>query len=243
MKKLDKNSPLPLYYQLKNLICEMIENEELATDAPIPSEREICEKYGISRMTANKAITSLVTEGVLYREQGKGTFVARNKEKYQLSSLLSFSEEMCRRGERADTKLLSFQKKRPTKRLREDLKLEEEQEVFEIIRLRYITGEPYALETAYIPVYLCENLNAKQLESASLYSVLEQEFGLQVEYAYQTLEPAIINDYESGILGIAQGALAVLLSRRTYLKNDVPIEITKSIYRGDRYKFEILLKR
>lgn len=243
MKKLDKNSPLPLYYQLKNIICEMIENEELKPDSPILSEREICEKYGISRMTANKAIVSLVTEGILYREQGKGTFVARNKEKCQLSNLLSFSEEMFKRGEKADTKLLSFCKKQPTKRLREDLCLKEGQEVFEIIRLRYITGQPYALETAYIPVYLCENLHAKMLESASLYRILEEKFALSVEYAYQTLEPTIINDYESETLDVAKGALAILLSRRTYLKNDIPVEITKAIYRGDRYKFEILLKR
>lgn len=243
MKKLDKNSPLPLYYQLKNLLCEMIENEELKPDAPIPSEREICEKYGISRMTANKAIVSLVTEGILYREQGKGTFVARNKEKYQLSNLLSFSEEMRKRGEKTDTKLLSFCKKQPTKRLREELCLKEDQAVFEIIRLRYITGNPYALETAYIPVYLCDNLHAKMLESQSLYRILEEKFELCVEYAYQTLEPTIINDYESETLGIAKGALAILLSRKTYLKNDIPVEFTKAIYRGDRYKFEILLKR
>lgn len=243
MKKVDKESPLPLYYQLKDIISEMIENEELKPDDPIPSERELCEYHGVSRMTANKAIHSLVTEGVLYREQGRGTFVARSKEKHQISNLLGFTEEMRRRGLEVATKLLSFRKKAATKRLQQELEIGSNEEVFEIIRLRSVSGEPYALETAYIPVALCTRLNADMLDSRSLYDVLNKEFGLQADYAYQTIEPVAVNDYESEIMAIKEGALALLFSRRTYLKNSVPMEVTKAIYRGDRYKYEIVLKR
>lgn len=243
MRRVDKDSPLPLYYQLKDCIAEMIENEELKPDDPIPSERELCEYHGVSRMTVNKAITSLVTEGLLYREQGRGTFVAPGKEKHQLSNLLGFTEEMRRKGLTVDTRLLSFRRKPATKKLQQELQLSGTQDVFEIIRLRFVSGEPYALETAYLPVQLCDRLSADMLASRSLYDVLNREFGLQVEYAFQTIEPAAVNEYESELLAVRSGALALLFSRRTYLKNNVPMEVTKAIYRGDRYKFEVVLRR
>lgn len=243
MKKVDKQSPLPFYYQLKEIICEMIENEELKPHDPIYSERELCDYHGVSRMTVNKAITGLVAEGVLYREQGRGTFVAPGKEKQQLSSLLGFTEEMRSRGLEVATRLLSFRKQPATRRLRQELEMGDNQEVFEIIRLRCVSGEPYALERAYIPVALCSALNAGLLGDNSLYDVLNRHFGLQVDHAYQTIEPVAVNEHESGILAVKKGALALLFSRRTYLRNNVPVEVTKAIYRADRYKFEVVLRR
>jgi GntR family transcriptional regulator len=243
MKKVDKSSPVPLYYQLKEIICELIENEELTADEPVPTERELCEFHGVSRMTVNKAIMSLVNEGVVYRERGKGTFIVKNKEKHRLSALRGFTEEMECRGLAVKTQMISFRKKMATKKLQQELKLPPEQQVFEITRLRYVSGEPYALETAYIPVALCEALNEDMLVNHSLYSVLAQEFALEMEYAYQTIEPVLINDYESQFLGVEKNTLALLFSRRTYLKDDTPMEVTKAIYRGDRYKFEVMLQR
>ncbi|SEO57633.1 GntR family transcriptional regulator [Propionispora vibrioides] len=243
MKKVDKNSPVPLYYQLKNILVELIENEELQPDDPIPPERELCEYHGVSRMTVNKAIISLVNQGVLYREQGKGTFVATHKGKYTLSGLFGFTEDMERRGLSVRTTLISFEKKAATKKIQETLKLEEHQPVFEITRLRYVEEEPYALETAYIPVYLCETLTADMLQDHSLYSLLAGEFGLQIEHAYQTIEPVLMNDYESNMLDVKKNKLALLFSRRTYIKGTIPMEMTKAIYRSDRYKFEVTLQR
>lgn len=243
MKKVDKNSPIPLYYQLKDIIVELIENEELQPNDPIPPERELCEYHAVSRMTVNKAIISLVNQGVLYREQGKGTFVAAHKEKYMLSGLFGLTEDMQRRGLTVHTKLISFDKKAVTKKLQSNLKLTDSQPVFEITRLRYVQDEPYALETAYIPVYLCESLSAEMLENHSLYDLLAGTYGLQIEHAYQTIEPVLANEYESNLLEMKKNKLAFLLSRRTYIKGNIPMEVTKAIYRSDRYKFEITLNR
>jgi GntR family transcriptional regulator len=243
MKKVNKDSPVPLYYQLKNIICEMIENEELKADEVVPTERELCELHGISRMTANKAIANLVNEGLLYRERGKGTFVAKKKEKHPLHTLLSFTEDIERRGLSVETKIISFERKLATKKIQHDLQLGTEQEVFEITRLRSVDGEPYAIETAYLSAILCEGLSAAKLENNSLYKILDSQFDLQVEYANQTIEPVLVNDYESQILQVKQKTLALLFSRLTYGKQNIPIEVTKAIYRSDRYKFEITLKK
>lgn len=243
MKKVDKDSPIPLYYQLKNIISELIENEEIAPNEVVPTERELCEYHGISRMTVNKAIASLVNEGLLYRERGKGTFVVKNKEKHQLQNLLSFTEDMKLRGIVIDTNIISFQRKLPTKKMQHDLQLTNQQEVFEITRLRNVAGEPYAIEVAYLPTMLCETLTGEMLENNSLYHILETKFDLKFDYGQQTIEPVLVNDYESQLLQVEPNTLALMFSRLTYSKQNVPIEVTKSIYRSDRYKVEITLKR
>ncbi len=243
MKKVNKSSPIPLYYQLKDIISELIEDEELKPNDPIPPERELCEYHGVSRMTVNKAIANLVNEGLLYREQGKGTFVAKPKEGYQLSRLLSFTEDMKAKGLRVDTRMISFQRKAATRKLKKELNLAEKEEVFEIKRLRLVSGEPYAIETAYLPVSICEGLTMEKLDNKSLYDILRSEYGLRMDYAHQTIEAVIVDEYESEILQVAQKSIALMLSRKTYLEGDRPMELTKAVYRGDKYKFEVVLRR
>ena len=242
MKKVDKDSPVPLYYQLKEILANLIENEELRPNDPIPTERRLCEYHGISRMTVNKAILNLVNEGLVYREQGRGTFVARPKEKHALSSLLGFTEDMSRRGLNTETRMISFQRQATTKKLRQQLCLEESQEVFAIQRLRYINKEPHALETAYIPVALCPDLTLDMLADSSLYAILINRYAVEMDYALQTIEPVMLDDYESEMLHVKKHSLALLFSRRTFLKTGVPFEVTKAVYRSDKYKFEVTLK-
>ncbi|VBB05374.1 transcription regulator hth gntr [Lucifera butyrica] len=243
MKKVDRNSPVPLYYQLKDIIAELIENEELHPNDPIPPERELCEYHNVSRMTVNKAIIHLVNEGLLYREQGRGTFVAQAKEKHQLSQLLGLTEEMRRRGLQVTTKLLYFGQRTATKRMQEDLQLPDKQQIFEIRRLRIVENEPYSLETAYIPVGLCPTLSAQKLENHSMYELLASEYNLEMDHAFQTIEPVIINDYESEILQVKKNSLALMFSRKTFLKDNTPVELTKALYRSDKYKYEVTLQR
>ena len=243
MKKVNKSSPIPLYYQLKDIISELIEDEELKPNDPIPPERELCEYHGVSRMTVNKAIANLVNEGLLYREQGKGTFVAKPKEGYQLSRLLSFTEDMKAKGLQVDTRIISFQRKTATRKIQKALNLPEKDEVFEIKRLRLVSEEPYAIETAYLPVSICEGLTREKLDNKSLYDILRSEYGLRMDYAHQTIEAVIVDEYESEILQVAQKSIALMLSRKTYLEGDRPMELTKAVYRGDKYKFEVVLRR
>ena len=241
MKKIDKDSPVPLYYQLKDIIRDMIENEELKPDEPVPPERVLCEMHGVSRMTVNKAIINLVNEGLLYREQGRGTFVAGPKKDYKVTGLTGLTEEMVKKGLKVDTKILSFRKMDPSKKMKSIFNISDGK-IYEIERLRNVEDEPYALEFSYIPCILCEGLNREMLEGQSLYSVLEKKYSLKMKYATQTIEPIILDDFETNILQ-CESTLALLFLRTTYTKDDVPMEYTKSLYRSDRYKFEIMLRR
>src|SRR5919107_2932451 len=109
MDTLDAQSPIPKYYQLKEIIRGRIESGELEKGELIPPERELCEMYGISRMTARQAVMELVNEGLLYREQGKGTFVAGKKIQQETARLTSFTQDMRERGMEASSVVLEFE--------------------------------------------------------------------------------------------------------------------------------------
>lgn len=243
MRKVNKNSPLPLYYQLKEILQEMIDNEQLKPGDAAPPERELCEIHGISRMTARKAVMALVNEGVLYREQGKGTFVAEPKPQHQLNKLLSFTDEMKQKGMEVRTEILSFEINEPTVAVKKVLKMPHHQnKVLEIKRLRIVDGLPFALETVWLNLAKVPNLTREELEGESLYKVLKEKYNLHPSYATQTIEPIKLNEYESQLLDLPKESLALLFRRTTYAQNDEIIEHTKCIYRTDTHKYEVLLK-
>lgn len=243
MRKISKENPLPLHYQLKEIIQEMIENEELSPGEAIPPERELCEQQGVSRMTVNKAIMALVNEGVLYREQGKGTFVSKPKVKQELENLKGFTKEMTEKGLKANSKILSFSIKEATKKNLEALEMnQEDTKVIEINRLRFVNDEPYSIETVWIPYNLCPNMTRELIEGGSLYEILRTKYHYSLQKAKQTIEPIILNDYQSELLNLNENSLALLFRRTTYLNDGRPIEHTREIYRSDKYKYEIILK-
>lgn len=243
LRKISKQNPLPLYYQLKEIIQEMIENEKLNPGDPVHPERVLCETYGVSRMTARKSIMALVNEGVLYREQGRGTFVSKPKTKQQLMQLKGFTEEMSEKGLKTRTRILSFQVKEATKKIKHHLNMDEDNNmVIEVRRLRIVEDEPFAVEVVWIPRDMCFDLQEDKLEGKSLYRILKEKYGYVLDYANQTIEPIMLNEYESRLLNLDPKSLALLFRRKTYLDDGRVIEYTKAIYRSDKYKYEILLK-
>ncbi|WFA08796.1 GntR family transcriptional regulator [Tissierella sp. Yu-01] len=242
MRKVLKNNPLPLYYQLKEILIELIDNEELKPGDAIPTERELCEIHGISRMTARKAIVDLATEGIVFREQGRGTFVSEPKMNQQLSQLKSFTEQMREKGLNTSTNIVSFVVKDATKKICNHLNLTNSKTVFEIKRLRYVEDEPIAFETVWLPFNMCSTLTRDTLEGGSLYKVLRETYKYNFHHAKQSIEPIAINEYESKLLGLEPKTLALLFRRTTYLDDGRAIEYTKTINRSDKYKYEVVLK-
>jgi len=243
LRRVLKDNPLPLYYQLKEILMELIENEILKPGDLIPSERELSELHGMSRMTARKAIMDLVIEGVLYREQGKGTFVSKPKIKQQLSQLKGFTEQMKEKGLKTETKILSFLIKRATMKICEYLNLpKEDRMIFEIRRIRYVEDEPFSIETVWLPFNMCSDLSKESLEGDSLYRLFKEKYGYNLDYARQSIEPTSLNEYESSLLKLEPKTLALLFRRMTFLDDGRVIEYTKAIYRSDKYKYEVILK-
>lgn len=239
---IDKNSPIPIYYQLEELIKNLIEKEELKPGDMLPSEREYTEKYEISRMTVRQAINNLVHDGYLLRERGKGTFVANKKIEQTLQGLTSFTEDMRSKGMEPGTKLLDFKIVSADQDIAEKLNIKEGFPVYKMERVRLADGYPMAYETSFLSKEIVSGLT-EEIAKGSLYAHVEKTLGLTIDYATQVMEASTGRVRESEILGIHEGAPILVISRITYLKNEKPLEVVNSIYRGDRYKFVIDIKR
>lgn len=240
---LNKNSPIPLYYQIAERIKEQVAQGELLAGAQLPPERELCEQLGVSRMTVRQAVNYLVGEGLLDVRPGVGTFVAQPKLTYDALHLLGFSEEMERGGSRAESIVLEQAIVTPPLSVVTKLQLAPAQSVVRIVRLRRVNGEPVLLETSMIPAALAPSLEHANLTQNSLYLLLEKQFGLHLQRASQTLEGVLANEYEQQLFGLRSGAAMILLEGVTYGVDDRPIEYFKAIYRGDRCKFELESQR
>jgi GntR family transcriptional regulator len=239
---INKHSPLPIYYQLEQGIKELIEKAQLKPGEMIPSERELAETYEISRMTVRQAINNLVNDGYLVRKRGKGTFVAAKKIEQPLKGLTSFTEDMQARGMEPGTKVLDFQIIQANKSLAEQLQIREGEDVYEIQRVRLADHLPMALETSYLPCHLVIGLT-REIVSGSIYKFIENKLGMKIKSAVQVLEASIARKVEAKVLQIKEGAPVLLIQRNSYLENGQPLELVKSIYRGDRYKFTIEMER
>jgi GntR family transcriptional regulator len=238
----DKTSPLPIYYQLEQEIKALIENGDLSPGDVVPSERELSEKYEISRMTVRQAINNLVNDGFLIRKQGIGTFVAKQKVEQKLKGLTSFSEDMRSRGMVPSTQVLEFQIVSPNKVISEGLALPNGSPVYEIKRIRLADGIPMAFEISYLSVERIPGLTREVVEG-SLYHYVENDLHFKIHYANQVLEASIAREMESKVLSIQEGMPVLLMKRTTYLEDGRPLEVVKSVYPGDRYKFVVDMQR
>ncbi len=242
-ESIDKHSPIPMYYQIMNQLRAKISEGEYAVNSTLPPERELVETYQVSRMTIRQAISELVNEGILIRRKGIGTFVAPPKLEQPLSSLTSFTEDMAQRGMKAGGHIVSFKETLPDPTIRKTLGLSAEDKVFECVRLRLADEEPMALETTTLVASICSGLQREDLENQSLYKVLAERWGIELDYATQSLEPILAPSHEATLLHIAPGSPLLLMHRISYDQNDRAVEHVKSLYRGDRYKIVTELHR
>lgn len=239
---INKNSPIPLYYQLEAHIKDLIESGKLIPGDALPPEREYAEKYKISRMTVRQAFTHLVNDGFLYRLQGKGTFVAERKIEQPLQGLTSFTEDMKARGLVPGSQLIKFEIIPANSNIAGHLAILEHGPVYEIKRIRLADGVPMALETNYMSANLIKGLT-EQIVNHSLYGYIEGQLNLNINSASQIIESSIASKEEATLLKIAEGAPVMHIQRNTYLDNGTPVEFVKSVYRADRYKFMIQMNR
>lgn len=239
---IDKNSPIPIYHQLEEHIKQLIEQGDLKPGDMLPSEREYADKYKISRMTIRQAIINLVNERYLYRVKGKGTFIMEKKLEQSLQGLTSFSEDMKSRGMKASSKLISFEIIPATSKLADQLGIQEHGPVYEIKRIRLAEEVPMALERTYISANKVKGLT-EDIVQRSLYQFIEENLHLKIAKGRQIIEAAIANNDEVEHLEIPEHSPIMLIQRMTRLEDGTIIEVVKSSYRGDRYKFMIDLTR
>jgi GntR family transcriptional regulator len=237
-KKLNRNYPLPMYYQLKELLREKIVAGEWQTGDMIPSERELSERYDISRMTARQALKELTTEGLLYRVQGRGTFVAEPKIEQKLTRLTSFSEDMSTRGSKPGARVLRLELITPPTVVCRALQITPDRQIVLLERLRSAEGEPIALEVCHLYFNNVEDLLEENFENSSLYNILREKYDILPTRAEQQVEADLCSHREQELLHIKEGAPVLRNRRVAFNQWERPFEYTESAYRADRYVFQ-----
>ena len=233
------DGPVPKHVQLREILRSVTRQEGLA-HTPIGSERELMARHEVSRATVREAIGQLVSEGLLYRVHGKGTFIAAERVESQLH-LASFTEDMRRRGLEPETRVLDVSLRRPPAREAVALRMESDAEAWRLERLRIAGGEVMALEVGWFPEHLLPGLDEHDL-SQSLYTLFSEAYGLGVDSAQQTVWAESADDRRIKLMGLPPG-VPLLAFRRTSSAGQLAVEHTLSWYRGDRYQVNMSLDR
>jgi GntR family transcriptional regulator len=234
---LDKQSPIPIYYQIQKILLNKIEKGVWSPKTRLPSERELAEQFNVSRMTMRNALEGLERSGVLTREIGRGTFVAEPRLTSSLSTLTGFSAEMKALGKQASARVLRLETRLPFPKITNLMNLDPTQELVVAERLRFTDNEPMAIETCYLNFPDCRNLLQEDL-TGSLYQILISKFDLIPSHARQQITAGLSNKTESELLGIKTRSAVLRLNRLTCDQNQQPFEFVESTYRGDKYIFD-----
>lgn len=240
---IDRRSPLPFYYQLKQLLLADLRSRQLSPGDRLPGDHELCDTYDVSRTVVRQALAELELEGVIERIKGRGTFVAQQRTPERLvQSLTGLFEDVAARGSQLHSKVLRQETVPADERLAEMLGLEPGTDVIAIERLRYVDGEPWVLATTYIPYAIAPGLVDDDLSDQSLYALLERRYDVTLTHGRRGVEAAVASDDQATALEIRPGD-PILVLRSTSYSGERPVEVFVAYHRGDRSRFEVTLSR
>ncbi len=239
---LDPYSRLPLYVQLRDALRGQIENGEWKVGSQVPTESELMEQYRVGRATVRQALQELVNQGLLYRKQGKGTFVSRPRQEDDIEALISFTAEMTARGVTPSARVLGTWVMNAPADIREQLQLKDNDKALRLERLRFGDGVPIALELAHLNYEMVPGLEKEDL-TGSLYHRLVHVHELRITRVQQTVQPGLASGREAELLGIRRGSPVLVIDRLSFIQDGKPLETMHFVYRGDLYQVKAELTR
>lgn len=239
-KELNKATPVPLYYQLKELILSEIKEGAYPRDSMIPTEKELSDIFGISRTTVRQAISELVQEGWLYRIKSKGTFVSSPKINQDfIQKLEPFNDQIRRTGREPHTEVLDFRIIEASQEVANHLNLQPGDQAVFLQRRRYADDEPIVILETYLPYSRCSFLMEHDFERESLYEVLSRDENTKVYCVRRIVEAIEATAADAEKLNIKKGKPVHYFTTFGYNPVGVPIEVSYARYRGDRSSFEV----
>ena len=240
--KIDLNSSRPLYIQLTDLIKDQIANKFWQLDEMIPSENELAAAYQVSVGTVKKALSVLVDEGILYRRQGKGTFVNRPDFKRSFIRFFRYGVDEDQRGGVLSSRVLSSDIIIPAAGIRKILKLDDNEKTITINRIRYLNDLPLMLEDLYLPYKIFKGFDEINISQELLYPIYDQKFNTPIIWADEYLCPTIADSVLAEKLNIVPGSPVISIERIAYTYGDEPVEFRNSIGRGDKFRYHIEIR-
>ena len=234
------SSRVPLYCKLAEIIEEKIDGGVYKVGSMIPSERDLCTQYNMSRITVRNAIDELVQKGKLEKIQGKGTYVLDKSIVQSLGNVYSFSKEMEKQGRISSTKLVCKKIIKANVKIAEKLKINEGDEVIYLERLRCAEYVPVVLEKTYFSKVDYEFVLDIDLDSKPLYKTLEFEHGVVINRAVETFKACELNSYESELLNCKSNYYGLLVQRTSYCGSEI-VCYSSLVSKGDTFEFTVQL--
>ncbi len=234
----------PLYFKIEMDLRKRIMAKEYLPGQVLPSERQLMESYGVSRLTVREAINRLVAQGMVEKKQGKGTFVSKPSTDYMVGPLNSSSEVFLLKKYDVRTRVLESRVEVPADEIRAKLQLRTGQDkIFYLERLRYADDNPVAHIKCYLPYDSIEKIEAIDFTAATLYRVLEDYYRLELYEAYEVIEAASVGKRSAELLELEVGAPVLYNQRTTHLKDGTIIEYERVFYRSDIFRYQNKLIR
>lgn len=238
---LERKTPIPLYYQLEDILSRRIEKGEFPPGTLIPTEEQLQREYGVSRTTVRQAVARLVLAGKVTRTAGKGTFVTEPRY-LEKPGLRSVTEDLFAQNIELAGRIIASTLERPSQKIAKLLQLSDDEEVVHLVRVRYAEGEPIFLCDSYLPHRLVPGLRDRELVDGSLYKTLETVYGTSPVDGDEELRASLATAEEAKLLAIKPGA-PVLVSRRvTYLADGQAVEYTRLVFAAGRFRYHIRLR-
>ena len=236
-------SQIPLFVHIKETLRKQILDGRYSVHDKLPSERELIESFNVSRITVRQALAELQREGLVFKINGKGTFVSKPKAALDLSKLRGFGEAMSSMGYESFARVLSIKDELASNSVSTNLNLPAGSVTMAIQRLRYLNREPISLDITYFPPELGKIIAAADLEQRDILSVLENECDVTLENAKVCIESQLCDDYLSRHLQIEAGGPILHIERTLFNTEHKPVLYENLFYRGDVFRYSLDVER
>lgn len=238
---IDPSSPTPFYLQLEELLLRRVSAGEWTPGVRIPTESELCDLYGVSRVTVRQALARLVQRGLLTRGRGKGTFVRDGRLTASARSVSSFSKELDGLGMKPGAQILGIDRVQASEEVAAAMDRDPGTELFRLRRLRTADGQPIAVQTSLLVAEMFPGLDERVTDNSSLYELLRSDYGVGPVEATEIFRVAGVPRDLAPLLGVTRGSHAFHVVRVSFI-GPTAFEHTTSVIRGDRYEIRLALR-
>lgn len=241
-RTIDFESGVPLHLQVREIIRqEALEGSLVDENGKMPTEAELVERFGVSRVTVRNALQSLVDEGMFVRERGRGTFLRTNRPENWVGRLMGFTETIREAGFEPGAEILQ---KGMTNKLPDEVSQQLRQRaVWELKRIRLADDTPIAIEHAFYPPEIGLELEDQDLISIAMYKFFEEELGIFLKEADQRITAVKADEFEADVLGVDVGDPLLSIVRITFSQKNEPVEYLKAVYHPDYFQYTVQLTR
>ena len=233
---LDKNSFIPLYFQIQDRLVKQIHSGDLQPGDMLPGEEDLCRLYGVSRMTARQSLQALKHQGLVRSEKGRGTFVVQPKVEKKIAHLSGFSAEMRSLGMKPSSRILERATRPASPEIAHRLGVAPGSLLLELHRLRLADALPMAIEQVWLSLAEFPGIEKIDFARFSLYGTLRRRYGIEVGSADEIIEARVTARREAKLLEISARSSLLVISRTIRTVQGKPVEASLSLYRGDRYR-------